>query len=140
MSRRAALVACFVFSGLGSLVLEIAWTRQLRLVFGSTTLAASTILVAYMLGLGFGAFAGGRLGRRIGDGARAYGALELGIGLYALAPPGILRWFPLLNRTLLYRVSFWPAALCRFALSVAVLAPPTLLMGASLPVLVGAVG
>src|SRR5439155_226393 len=139
MSRLTAVSACFVLSGLGSLVLEIAWTRQLRLVFGSTTLAASTILVSYMLGLGCGALAGGRLARRVRDGVRAYGALEVGIGLYALAVPTILAWFPLLNRTLLYRVSFWPAALSRFALSVAVLAPPTLLMGASLPVLVGAI-
>ncbi|HJQ84173.1 MAG TPA: fused MFS/spermidine synthase, partial [Candidatus Binatia bacterium] len=135
----AALAACFLFSGLGSLVLEVVWTRQLRLVFGSTTLAASTILVAYMLGLGLGALAGGRLGSRLGDGVRAYGWLEIAIGVYALAVPFVLQQFPVLNRALLYQLPFWPAALCRFVLALAVLIVPTLLMGATLPVLVRAV-
>lgn len=43
-----ALLLC---SGVGSLALEVVWTRMLRLAFGSTTLAVATILVAYMLGL-----------------------------------------------------------------------------------------
>ena len=38
----------------GPLALEVVWSRLLRLVFGPTTLAVSTILVAYMLGLGLG--------------------------------------------------------------------------------------
>jgi spermidine synthase len=137
--RLAGVSLCFLFSGLGSLVLEIAWTRQLRLVFGSTTLAASTILVSYMLGLGLGALAGGRLAARARDAVRTYGAIEIAIGLYALLVPIILSWFPPLNAALLYRLPFWPAALCRFVLSVAVLTPATVLMGASLPVLVRAV-
>src|SRR5262245_3972003 len=140
MSRSglAGIALCFLGSGVGSLVLEVAWTRELRLVFGSTTLAASTILVSYMLGLGFGALAAGRLAGRVRDGVRAYGFLEIGIGLYAVSVPVVLSWFPALNRAVLYRLSFWPAALCRFAISLAVLALPTLLMGASLPVLVSA--
>ena len=139
---RPALVAlslCFLFSGLASLVLEVVWLRELRLVFGSTTLATSTVLVAYMLGLGLGALAGGRLGGRIRNAVRAYGQLEIAIGLCALFVPLLLGQFPVLNRALLYRLAFWPAALCRFALALAVLALPTLLMGATLPVLTGAV-
>lgn len=133
-----ALAACLFVSGLGSLVLEVVWTRQLRLVFGSTTLAASTILVAYMLGLGFGGITGGALSRRIRDGVRAYGWMELAIGLYALAVPAALVRMTDLNRTLLYGLDFWPAALCRFGIALLLLILPTFLMGATLPVLVAA--
>jgi spermidine synthase len=135
----AAIATCFFASGLGSLVLEMVWTRQLRLVFGSTTLATSTVLVAYMLGLGLGALAGGRLVPRLRDGVRAYALIEIAIGAYALAVPWLLAVFPWVNRVWLHALPFWPAALCRFGLALVVLLVPTLLMGATLPVLVSAV-
>ncbi|HEY8516192.1 MAG TPA: fused MFS/spermidine synthase [Candidatus Binatia bacterium] len=138
-ARRGTLVAvaaCFFLSGLGSLALEVVWTRELRLVFGSTTLAASTILVAYMLGLGLGGLAGGRVAGRIASGVRAYGWFEIAIGAYALIVPWLLAKLPALNQTLLAGLDFWPAAFCRFAIALAVLLLPTLLMGATLPILV----
>ena len=140
MPRRAlhALAACFFLSGLGSLVLEVVWTRQLRLIFGSTTLAASTILVAYMLGLGIGGLLGGRLSRRRRGGVKLYGSIEIAIGLYALLVPLLFTRFPELNRAWLYTLGFWPAALTRFLLALAVLLVPTILMGATLPILVAA--
>jgi len=129
---------CFFLSGMGSLALEVVWTRELRLIFGSTTLAASTILVAYMLGLGLGGLAGGRIAGRIRDGVRAYGWIEIAIGLYALAVPWLLSLLPELNRSLLYGLSFWPAALVRFVVALLLLLVPTVLMGATLPILVAA--
>src|SRR5690349_15299434 len=104
--RRTLLLAvCFFLSGVGSLALEVVWTRELRLVFGSTTLAASTILVAYMLGLGIGGLAGGRLAARVRDGVRAYGWIEIAIGAYALAVPWLLLAVPLLDRSILHGLS-----------------------------------
>jgi len=141
MSARRGLVAlgaCFFLSGLGSLALEVVWTRQMRLVFGSTTLAASTILVAYMLGLGIGGLVGGRVAGRLRDGVRTYGLLEIAIGVYALAVPWLLLQLPELNRTLLAGMAFWPAALCRFAIALVLLLVPTVLMGATLPIVVAA--
>ncbi len=140
LSRRAllALGACFFLSGMGSLALEVVWTRHMRLVFGSTTLAASTILVAYMLGLGLGGLAGGKVAGRLRDGVRAYGRMEIAIGLYALAVPWMLDLLPELSRTVLAGMSFWSAALCRFAVSLAPLLVPTVLMGATLPIVVAA--
>jgi len=133
-----ALAACFFLSGMGSLALEVVWTRELRLIFGSTTLAASTILVAYMLGLGIGGLLGGRVAGRIRDGVRTYGWIEIAIGLYALLVPWLLLVLPALNRGLLYGMSFWPAALCRFLVALFLLLVPTVLMGATLPILVAA--
>ena len=102
-------------------MLEVVWTRQLRLVFGTTTLAISTILVSYMAGLGIGGYLGGRLSTRVRDGVRAYGLIEIAVGLYALAVPAIFAVFPWLGRGWLEELSFWPAALVRFALALAVL-------------------
>jgi spermidine synthase len=130
-----ALAVCFFLSGAGSLVLEVVWTRVLRLVFGTTTLAISTILVAYMSGLGLGGFLGGRFSTRVRDGVRAYGWIEIAVGTYALAVPAIFAVFPALGRTWLGELTFWPAALVRFALSLAVLIVPTIGMGMTLPFL-----
>jgi spermidine synthase len=123
---------------MGSLALEVVWTRELRLVFGSTTLAASTILVAYMLGLGLGGLAGGRVAGRLRDGVRTYGVLEVAIGLYALLVPWLLTLLPGLDRALLHGLGFWPAALCRFLVALLLLLVPTVLMGATLPIVVDA--
>lgn len=136
--KLAAVATCLFLSGTGSLVLEVSWSRLLKLVFGSTTLSISTILVAYMLGLGLGGLVGGRLARRVADGVRAYGVLEIGVGVYALAVPFVLGAYPWLNRTLLGGLGFWPAAAVRFVLSLVVLLAPTLVMGATLPLLVAA--
>ncbi len=134
----SAVALCFLLSGMGSLVLEVVWTRMLRLVFGSTTLAASTVLVAYMAGLGVGAWLGARLARRLANGVRAYGCLEIAIALYALGVPLALQAFPILGERWLYTLPFWGAAAIRAALSLALLAPPTICMGMTLPILVEA--
>ncbi|MCA9290133.1 MAG: hypothetical protein KDA25_03330, partial [Phycisphaerales bacterium] len=45
-TRRGAriAVACFVTSGFAGLVYEVCWIRMASLVFGSTTIALSTVL------------------------------------------------------------------------------------------------
>ncbi|MFQ5671436.1 MAG: fused MFS/spermidine synthase, partial [Acidobacteriota bacterium] len=133
-----AVVACLFLSGAASLVLELVWSRLLKLVFGSTTLAVSTILIAYMLGLGLGGLLGGRVAHRLRNGVRAYGLFEVGLGAYALAVPFLLQQFPAIDRAGLTGLGFWPAALVRFVLALLLLLLPTILMGATLPVLVAA--
>ena len=77
MKPNIRLIAIILLlSGAGSLTLEMVWSRLLRLVFGSTTLAITTILVAYMFGLGIGALLGGRLAARVKNGIRLYGWIE----------------------------------------------------------------
>ena len=127
---------CVFLSGAASLGLEVVWSRLLKLVFGSTTLAITTILVAYMLALGLGGLVGGKFASRLKSGVRAYGLMEVAIGLYAFAVPLLLGLFPELNRSVLGQLGFWPAAFVRFALVLAVLVLPTVMMGATLPILV----
>src|SRR6266511_5972743 len=78
---------CFVFSGATGLIYEVLWARMLGLVFGATTLAVSTVLAAFMGGLALGSALAGRVGAKIRRPVRAYGLLEIGIALYALAVP-----------------------------------------------------
>ena len=68
-ARRAwALVAPMLFvSGGSALVFQVAWMRELRLVFGATTAAVAAVLAIFMAGLGLGSavLGGGRIGRPI---------------------------------------------------------------------------
>ncbi|MCZ6732449.1 MAG: fused MFS/spermidine synthase [Gammaproteobacteria bacterium] len=136
-STRLWPIATLLFlSGATSLTFEVVWTRVLRLHFGTSTLAVSTILVAYMLGLGFGALIAGSLAARIKNAIRIYGFLELGIALYALTVPAMFGAVLPMIHTLLEGADFYSLALARFALATVLLLAPTLLMGATLPVLV----
>jgi spermidine synthase len=135
----AAIFVLFLLSGGTSLVYEVIWLRKLILIFGSTQFATSTILSTFMAGLALGAFVAGRwLGRAGTRPLRIYGLLEIGIGIYALAVPFLFN-----QLTPIYRAiwqagaseSFLLLSLAKFAGIAAVLLPPTILMGASLPVL-----
>jgi len=135
----APIFLLFLFSGATSLVYEVVWLRQLILIFGSTQFATSTILSTFMAGLALGAWLGGRwLAGRTVSSLRVYGWLEIGIGAYALLVPFL---FGALSP--LYR-AIWDAggsdsfvlfSLAKFVGIALVLLPPTILMGASLPVL-----
>ncbi len=137
--RRAGIFVLFFFSGVTSLVYEVLWLRQLILVLGSTLFATSAILTAFMGGLALGSFTAGRyVDRSTAPPLRIYGLLEIAIGAYALAVPLLFRAL-----TPVY-AALWSAGgessyvLFSVAKTVGVLAvllPPTFLMGASLPVL-----
>jgi spermidine synthase len=134
---RAVLLACFFLSGSSGLILESLWTRELGLVFGSTTLAISTVLATFMGGLGLGSYLAGRYADKIKNPVRAYAIAEAGIGLYALLIPLILMAYPGFN-SWMYRVfgdRWLIMSMVRFVGSAALLLIPTTLMGATLPLL-----
>ena len=131
------VAACFVLSGATGLIYEVLWARMLGLVFGATTLAVSTVLAAFMGGLALGSALAGRRGAAVKRPIRAYGLLEIGIALYALAVPFL---FSLVDN--LYAIiwqhfhpGFFAFSLWRFLLSCVMLLVPTTLMGATLPLL-----
>ncbi len=131
---------CFLLSGATGLIYEVLWVRMLGLVFGATTLAVSTVLAAFMGGLALGSALAGRVGARVVRPVRAYGLLEIGIALYALAVPVL---FALVDNlyTILWQhfhPSFFVFSSLRFLLSCLMLLVPTTLMGATLPLLAAA--
>ncbi len=132
------LLACFVLSGASGLCFEVVWTRQLAQVFGSSSLAISTVLATFMGGLALGSFIGGKLAdRHPRRGLHAYAACELGIAVLALAIPWVLEGYPVANAWLWRHFHDQPAllGLLRFLLCALLLLPPTTLMGATLPIL-----
>src|SRR5215218_7714081 len=131
---------CFVFSGATGLIYEVLWARMLGLVFGATTLAVSTVLAAFMGGLALGSALAGRVGPRIRRPLSTYGWIEIGIGVYALLVPFLFKWVDNLYALIWqqFQPGFFTFSLWRFVLSCLLLLVPTTLMGATLPVLTGA--
>lgn len=131
---------CFFLSGGSGLLFEVLWTRELGLVFGSTTLAMSTVLSVFMGGLALGSYLGGRFVRRFKDPwgpLRAYAIVEAGVGAYALLVPLFLSHYPGLNALLWRTVGdhYGVLSLLRFLATALLLLLPTTLMGATLPLL-----
>src|SRR5437763_16938749 len=85
------VAVCFVLSGATGLVYEVLWARMLGLVFGATTIAISAVLAAFMGGLALGSEIAGRAGTRLRRPLRAYGLIEVGVGIYAIAVPLFFR-------------------------------------------------
>lgn len=125
-------------SGAAALALELLWGRELALTFGSSQYAVAAVLAAFMTGLGIGSAWGGRLADRVQRPAAVVAGIELALAiagpLWSLA---LLR-LPALSAVVLPAAedaTRWPFLLGRLGLGVAVLLPPTLLMGASFPLL-----
>src|SRR5258706_531487 len=131
LSRRnrkiAGVVACFFLSGATGLVYEVLWIRMLGLVFGHTVFAVTTVLTAFMAGLGLGSWIFGRLADRQARPLRLYGLLELGIGVFCLLVPLLLPLVETLYRALARALglSFFPFSLAQFALVLVLFLPPT---------------
>ena len=131
----ALLLGLVFLSGVAALIYQVLWLRLLALVFGVTVWAASTALASFMGGLALGSFAAARAADRTRTPLRWYGAVELAIGLSALATPVALDAVERVYVLLAPALSADPAILTalRVALSCAVLLVPSALMGATLP-------
>ncbi len=133
-----AVGALFLVSGAAGLVYEVLWSRQLARVLGGSYPAVVAVVAAFLGGLALGAGLGGRLAARTRRPLRAYALLEAGIAVYcALFPLLLSLLHPVFGAA--YRgLADSPAlhAAVRFALAGLLLLPPTIAMGATLPVLV----
>ncbi len=135
---RALLYLCFFLSGLTALVYESLWFRDLHHVFGSTTHSVAAVLMGFMGGLGLGALVLGRLADRVGQPARLYGWMELGIGGWALVSPLFFGAVAQLYAGIQGWLDAGPTAAVgvKLALALPLLGLPTVLMGGTLPALV----
>ena len=140
-ARLPAVLLCFFLSGFAALLYETVWTREFAFVFGTSDLAVATVLAAYMGGLAAGAGLAGRFANRIRRPVLAYGLLELGIGLSALAVPFAIQASTALLVALFGGAQALPEAggftpaLFYLVCSFVILLFPTALMGATLPLL-----
>ncbi len=86
---RGFLLVAYFLSGCAALIYEVVWTRLLTQQIGQSVWAVSTVLAAFMAGLGGGALVGGRaaLRRSPVQALKLYAALEGVIACCALAMP-----------------------------------------------------
>lgn len=136
-NQNRLLLVFFFLSGVSALIYEIVWLRVLGLVFGNTAYAASTVLSAYMAGLGLGAYYFGRKIDGEDNPVRLYGFLEGGVAVYAFVTPFIWKLIEQLNIGFhsLIHPTFIQASFFRFVISFVALFLPTFLMGGTFPVL-----
>ena len=128
----------FFLSGTTSLIYEVVWVREFGLVFGITVYAVSTVLAAFFAGLAIGSYVAGRvIDRTRLHPLLVYGSLEGVVGVYALLLPALLRLVEASYPAVYTQMSesFSLFTLFRFVVSFVLLAVPTTLMGATLPVL-----
>ncbi len=124
------LCVLFFFSGFPALIYQLTWQRALFRIFGVNIESVTIVVTAFMLGLGLGSLAGGWLSKRRGIPLLPLlGGIELMTGAFGL-----------LSLKIFDRVSAFTIGLplpATAAVSLALVIVPTLLMGATLPILVG---
>ncbi len=137
-----ALAAVTLASGAAALCFETLWFRQASLAFGSSAWATSLVLASFMAGLGLGNAIAARHVARLRRPLRAYAWLELAIAASGIAIvfglPQLGAWLAPLWRLLLEEPALLQAL--RFAIAFAALLLPATAMGATLPVLIHALG
>ncbi|MET0215026.1 MAG: fused MFS/spermidine synthase, partial [Vicinamibacterales bacterium] len=135
-----ALALFFFCSGLSALVYQVLWLRMLGWVFGVTIYAASAVWATFMAGLAIGSYAAGLAGDRVRNPLRWFGVTEMSIGATALATPSLLDALQQLYVRLYPSLPGGLAALtsARLIMAFAVLIVPTVLMGATLPLVLKA--
>src|SRR5689334_1914632 len=137
-SKAARLYSILFFlSGATGLIYELLWVRVLYQSFGSTIQSVTTVVAAYMGGLGLGAWALGRVADRSQKPAVLYGKLEIAIGVFGIISPLVLGLDAWIYLGTAGGVAAGSAASVapRFGLAALVLLIPTTLMGGTLPVL-----
>ncbi len=142
MSKRVGFLpfVAFFASGASSLIFQALWTRMLHHVFGATSVAMSSVLTAFMAGLGLGAYWVGKRAHRVKKPLVAYALCELGVAASALLLPwlvgaeGPMAAINAQLRESLHADSYEFIA-ARFLCVFPLLIVPTTLMGGTLPLL-----
>lgn len=124
------LLGVFVLSGFSALLYQMAWQRALMTIYGSHMESVAMVSSAFLTGLGLGSLLGGHLSSRprfplvLG-----FAIAELGVAAYGISS---LRLFDVVGTATAVGSANWLIGLMAFAL----IFIPTMLMGATLPLLV----
>ena len=121
----------FVLSGCAALVYEMVWFHLVQLVVGASSISVAVLLCSFMGGMAAGSWLLPRVAPRVHP-LRSIAVLEAGIAACGLLIPMAL---PLVQQLYLSIVGYgFNAILLRAAVCAVVLTPPTMLMGATLPI------
>jgi spermidine synthase len=132
------VVFLFAFaSGFASLLYQILWAREFALILGSTIHAISTVLGAFMGGLGLGSILFGKVAdRSVRSALKLYAAVEGAIAGAAIMLELTLRIVPRIYGAV-YNLPVGPQIfyVVRFFVTFSILLIPTVFMGATIPIL-----
>jgi len=119
----------FLCSGMPALIYQIVWQRVLFSIYGVNSQSVVVVVTAFMVGLGIGSLAGGRLSARFPRRAvLIFGIAELGVAVFGLSSLRIFQWAAAHTAG-----ANLPSVI---VFSLILLLFPTVLMGATLPLLV----
>src|SRR6195952_406720 len=123
-SRFRMLCVLFFFSGFPALIYQLAWQRALFRIFGINIESVTIVVAAFMLGLGLGSLAGGRLSHQTRIRLLPLLALiELATAGFGVISLGLFEWVGAV-------VVDWPLPAVA-AVNLSLVIVPTLLMGAT---------
>ena len=128
-AQSALLAALFFCSGFPALIYQIVWQRVLFSIYGVNVQSVAVVVSAFMLGLGIGSLVGGRVSEKFPDrGISIFGICELAVAGFGLISLRLFHWASVFTAgtSLGYIILF----------SFLLLILPTMLMGATLPLLV----
>lgn len=129
ITKRSILYVLFFISGCSALIYQVIWQRMLFTLFGIDLESVTVIVSVFMFGLGIGGLFGGL----VSDFMRTqllvlYIVIELGVAVFGFSSPQIIEW--------LGNLVSGSTALVVALMSFLILAFPTILMGATFPILV----
>lgn len=123
------IAVLFLISGFSALIYQVVWQRTLFATFGINSEAVTVIVSVFMFGLGIGALVGGILQNRFRKHLlKIFIGLEIFIGLFGLVSLPLIHYISsqVSQNSTLHLIGW----------TYLILAIPTLLMGATLPILV----
>ncbi len=124
------LMGLFFLSGVPALLYQLVWQRALFRIFGVNIESVTIVVTAFMVGLGLGSLAGGWLSKRANlKLLPMLAAIELATALFGL-----------FSLQIFDQAGDWALGLplpATAAVTLVLVLVPTLLMGATLPILVG---
>jgi spermidine synthase len=137
LAARLALVSIGV-SGAVAMIYQVAWSRALSMVIGSSTYAFSLILLCVLIGLAGGAAIYARRHARRPDQPSSLSLIHLLLAATAFGGLLILDHLPVLLLALLQQVELRPTTvfLLQFVLAGIVILPPALLSGMLFPAVI----
>lgn len=131
MHRWAKIVFFLVFAltGFSALMLQVVWQRVISVHAGVDLVSFTTVVAAFLGGIGLGSLAGGWVADRLGprSSVLAFAASNLAIGVFAWM--SVWLFYDVYEQQAASLTSFWS----KFAFNFILLLVPTILMGLSLP-------
>ena len=129
--QRDSVLFSFLFlcSGMPALIYQIVWQRVLFSIYGVNSQSVVVVVTAFMLGLGLGSLVGGWLSARFPRRAvLIFGLAELGVAIFGLSSLRVFQW------AATHTAGANLPSVILFSLLLLLI--PTVLMGATLPLLV----